>query len=233
MRNHGSISDYNTDEDGDGVGNEDKNRDKLKSQCKASPTVSFEEERTSEHNEPVGLSIDQTQSVTSRLWVDAKSFLSNGTVVNGYANSTEVINTHHMENSACQNFSSLSPIFDTSILSATENTSDPNTSSLGLLTEILKNRDKDTYFTCTANPLVTAVAKKKAASTFLNISTFSPKMVRRIRIRSETLNPYEIPTMNRIRDRVKSRLLSQDPDANPLAAPKIRVVLESETSKLT
>ena len=81
MRNHGSISDYNTDEDGDGDGNEDKNRDKLKSQCKASPTVSFEEERTSEHNEPVGLSIDQTQSVTNRLWVDAKSFLSNGTVV--------------------------------------------------------------------------------------------------------------------------------------------------------
>ena len=125
MRNHGSISDHNTDEDGDGDGNEDKNRDKLKSQCEASPTVSFEEERTLELNEPVGLSIDQTQSVSSRLWVYAKSFLSNDTVVNGYANSTEVINTDHMENSACQNFSSLSPILDTSILSAPEKMATP------------------------------------------------------------------------------------------------------------
>ena len=239
MRNHGSISDHNTDEDGDGDGNEEKNRDKLKSQCEASPTVSFEEERTLELNEPVGLSIDQTLSVSSRLWVYAKSFLSNDTVLNGYANSTEVINNDHMENSACQNFSSLSPILDTSILSAPEkmatpikNTPDPNTSSLGFLTEILKNRDKDTYFTGTANPLVTPVAKKKAASTFLNIPIFSPKMVRRIRTRSETLNPYEIPPMSRIRDRVKSRLLSQDPDATPLAAPKRRVVSESETSKI-
>ena len=239
MRNHGSISDHNTDEDGDGDGNEDKNRDKLKSQCEASPTVSFEEERTLELNEPVGLSIDQNQSVTSRLWVYAKSFLSNDTVVNGYANSTEVINTDHMENSACQNFFSLSPILDTSILSAPEkmatpikNTPAPNTSSLGFLTEILKNRDKDTYFTGIANPLITPVAKKKAASTFLNIPTFSPKIVRRIRTRSETLNPYEIHPMSRIRDRVKSRLLSQDPDATPLAAPKRRVVSESETSKI-
>ena len=77
-----------------------------------------------------------------------------------------------------------------------------------------RSRLGDTYYTGTANPVITPVRRPPQKDNFLNISTFSAKHTKtsRIRSRSESYSPapYAVPPRNRIREGVRDKISSQN-----------------------
>ena len=190
--------------------------------------------------------VEHTIGFTSRVWAAAKSFLTyDSTATTGYANSTEIAPTNVSANGILQRkeLSSVSPIHEHTsgpfiIVTPAHNLNDArldlDTTTAGTPTsEKLDGKQGDMYFTGTANPLITPVRRNTQNNNFLNISGLTAKHSKRLRSRSECSSPYAVPPKNKIRDRAKAKLTSQDHDSNvtPLSAnsKRRRVVSESST----
>ena len=184
-------------------------------------------------------------SFTAMLWNMAKSFIISTSPSHAvsYANSTEINQSSDLVNFQHQTvLSNLSPIEEAEVVpvvspltpSAQPGNSPVNKIPLLVVDTPAKDiaeKAGDTYFTGTANPAVTPCTKR--SSKLLNISTFSPKpyYFRKSRSRTKSASasttPYAIPPLYSIRERAKSKLLSQEPDDTPLAVQRKRVVSES------